>query len=199
MRAGTLRAGLPQDAPRVAIAAADQHADLRAGLFNRALAELGFLRFKPAGAAGHTASASDCTAGGNPVAIPRSSIARWARERRILRWLGMARRVALGVSGGIAVDAGMRTRVEGVWAAGDCVESVHRLSGQRVVVALGGPLQAIPDRFGNVITITRLVNKFGNIAKITAPHGRYVEFTYDTSDRITQATDNSVSLNAFRF
>jgi NADPH-dependent 2,4-dienoyl-CoA reductase/sulfur reductase-like enzyme len=45
--------------------------------------------------------------------------------------------IPLGVSGGIAVDAGMRTRVEGVWAAGDCVESVHRLSGQRVVVALG--------------------------------------------------------------
>src|SRR5687768_9758134 len=31
----------------------------------------------------------------------------------------------------------MRTSVEGVWAAGDCVESVHRLSGERVVVALG--------------------------------------------------------------
>jgi NADPH-dependent 2,4-dienoyl-CoA reductase/sulfur reductase-like enzyme len=45
--------------------------------------------------------------------------------------------IPLGVSGGIAVDTGMRTRIEGVWAAGDCVESVHRLSGQRVVVALG--------------------------------------------------------------
>jgi NADPH-dependent 2,4-dienoyl-CoA reductase/sulfur reductase-like enzyme len=31
----------------------------------------------------------------------------------------------------------MRTKVEGVWAAGDCVESVHRLSGVRKVVALG--------------------------------------------------------------
>jgi NADPH-dependent 2,4-dienoyl-CoA reductase/sulfur reductase-like enzyme len=31
----------------------------------------------------------------------------------------------------------MRTQVEGVWAAGDCVESRHRLSGQRMVVALG--------------------------------------------------------------
>jgi NADPH-dependent 2,4-dienoyl-CoA reductase/sulfur reductase-like enzyme len=45
--------------------------------------------------------------------------------------------IPLGTSGGIAVDARMRTEVEGVWAAGDCVESVHRLSGQRVVVALG--------------------------------------------------------------
>ena len=45
--------------------------------------------------------------------------------------------IPLGTSGGVAVDARMRTEVEGVWAAGDCVESVHRLSGQRVVVALG--------------------------------------------------------------
>jgi NADPH-dependent 2,4-dienoyl-CoA reductase/sulfur reductase-like enzyme len=45
--------------------------------------------------------------------------------------------IPLGPSGGIAVDVRMRTQVEGVWAAGDCVESVHRLSGQRVVVALG--------------------------------------------------------------
>jgi len=45
--------------------------------------------------------------------------------------------IPLGTSGGVAVDARMRTRIEGVWAAGDCVESRHRLSGQRVVVALG--------------------------------------------------------------
>ncbi|MGY1605617.1 MULTISPECIES: FAD-dependent oxidoreductase [unclassified Geodermatophilus] len=45
--------------------------------------------------------------------------------------------IPLGTSGGIAVDAQMRTQTPGVWAAGDCVESVHRLSGQRVVVALG--------------------------------------------------------------
>jgi NADPH-dependent 2,4-dienoyl-CoA reductase/sulfur reductase-like enzyme len=45
--------------------------------------------------------------------------------------------IPLGTSGGIAVDARMRTGVEGVWAAGDCAESRHLLSGQRVVVALG--------------------------------------------------------------
>jgi NADPH-dependent 2,4-dienoyl-CoA reductase/sulfur reductase-like enzyme len=31
----------------------------------------------------------------------------------------------------------MRTAVDGVWAVGDCVESEHRVSGQRTVVALG--------------------------------------------------------------
>jgi NADPH-dependent 2,4-dienoyl-CoA reductase/sulfur reductase-like enzyme len=45
--------------------------------------------------------------------------------------------IPLGPSGGIAVDHRMRTEAPGVWAAGDCVESIHRLSGQRVVVALG--------------------------------------------------------------
>jgi NADPH-dependent 2,4-dienoyl-CoA reductase/sulfur reductase-like enzyme len=45
--------------------------------------------------------------------------------------------IPLGPSGGIAVDHRMRTQLPRVWAAGDCVESVHRLSGQRVVVALG--------------------------------------------------------------
>jgi NADPH-dependent 2,4-dienoyl-CoA reductase/sulfur reductase-like enzyme len=45
--------------------------------------------------------------------------------------------IPIGTSGGIAVDARMRTHAPGVWAAGDCVESWHRLSGQRVVVALG--------------------------------------------------------------
>lgn len=45
--------------------------------------------------------------------------------------------IPLGTSGGIAVDARMRTQADCVWAAGDCVESIHRLSGQRVVVPLG--------------------------------------------------------------
>jgi NADPH-dependent 2,4-dienoyl-CoA reductase/sulfur reductase-like enzyme len=51
--------------------------------------------------------------------------------------LAKAAGVPLGTSGGIAVDQRMRTHVDGVWAAGDCVESVHRLSGARKVVALG--------------------------------------------------------------
>lgn len=45
--------------------------------------------------------------------------------------------IPLGTSGGVRVDRRQRTLVDGVWAAGDCCESVHRLSGERVVVALG--------------------------------------------------------------
>ncbi|MCW2680932.1 MAG: FAD-dependent pyridine nucleotide-disulfide oxidoreductase [Frankiales bacterium] len=51
--------------------------------------------------------------------------------------LAQAAGIPLGASGGIVVDNRMRTQVPGVWSAGDCVESWHRLSGQRMVVALG--------------------------------------------------------------
>lgn len=43
----------------------------------------------------------------------------------------------VGRSGGIVVDRRMRTASPGVWAAGDCVESRHRVSQQPVVIALG--------------------------------------------------------------
>jgi NADPH-dependent 2,4-dienoyl-CoA reductase/sulfur reductase-like enzyme len=44
----------------------------------------------------------------------------------------------LGPTGGIRTDLRMRvTSVPGVWAAGDCVESMHRLTGQPVYVPLG--------------------------------------------------------------
>jgi len=45
--------------------------------------------------------------------------------------------VRIGPSGGIATDARMVTSVEGVWAAGDCVESHHRVSNRPVTIALG--------------------------------------------------------------
>src|SRR6185503_13812483 len=50
------------------------------------------------------------------------------------------------------------------------------------------PLQAIRDRHGNQLTIARTG---GNITQITSPYGRWIKFTYDTSNRITQAKDNA--------
>lgn len=43
------------------------------------------------------------------------------------------------------------------------------------------------DRNGNSLTLSR---SNGNLTKITSPNGRYIEFTYDASNRITQAKDN---------
>ena len=51
--------------------------------------------------------------------------------------LAAAAGVELGPSGAIAVDRRMRTSHPAVWAAGDCAEKRHRVSGARVAVALG--------------------------------------------------------------
>jgi NADPH-dependent 2,4-dienoyl-CoA reductase/sulfur reductase-like enzyme len=45
--------------------------------------------------------------------------------------------IEIGATGGIATDAGMATSAEGIWAAGDCVECHHRVSGRPVTIALG--------------------------------------------------------------
>lgn len=53
-----------------------------------------------------------------------------------------------------------------------------------------GSLAAIRDRYGNQITVSRASGGTGNITQITSPHGRWVQFTYDTSNRITRIRDN---------
>jgi NADPH-dependent 2,4-dienoyl-CoA reductase/sulfur reductase-like enzyme len=83
--------------------------------------------------------------------------------------------IPLGTSGGVAVDASMRTRLPGVWAAGDCVESWHRLSGQRVVVALGTH-----------------ANKQGRVAGINIGGG-YATFPGVIGTAITKICDTEVA------
>lgn len=51
--------------------------------------------------------------------------------------LAEAAGIPLGRSGAIATDARMASEADGVWAAGDCAESFHRVSGRPVSVALG--------------------------------------------------------------
>ncbi|MCH8558131.1 MAG: FAD-dependent oxidoreductase [Balneolia bacterium] len=45
--------------------------------------------------------------------------------------------IKLGDSGAIAVNSKLETSAVGVWAAGDCAESFHRVSGEQVHIALG--------------------------------------------------------------
>jgi NADPH-dependent 2,4-dienoyl-CoA reductase/sulfur reductase-like enzyme len=45
--------------------------------------------------------------------------------------------IPVGVSGGIVTDRRQRTPTDGVWAAGDCAETFHRVSKQPVSLALG--------------------------------------------------------------
>jgi RHS repeat-associated protein len=57
------------------------------------------------------------------------------------------------------------------------------------------PLQAIRDRHGNQITITRAGAgddaQLGNITQITSPNGKWIRLSYDSSSRITRAEDNA--------
>ena len=51
--------------------------------------------------------------------------------------LARAAGIGVGEAGGIIVDDHLRTGTPHVWAAGDCVESYHRITGKSVVIALG--------------------------------------------------------------
>ena len=51
--------------------------------------------------------------------------------------LARAAGIEIGATGGIATDPRMATSAEGVWAAGDCVQCHHRVSGREVTIALG--------------------------------------------------------------
>ncbi len=61
-----------------------------------------------------------------------------------------------------------------------------------LTLTFGGfaPLVAISDRHGNKLTIKRSGGQTGNITEIISPHGRWVKFTYDGSNRITKVVDN---------
>ncbi|WP_294822052.1 FAD-dependent oxidoreductase [uncultured Flavobacterium sp.] len=45
--------------------------------------------------------------------------------------------IELGIKGAIKVNAHMRTNVPGVWAAGDCTETLHLVSRHHVYIAMG--------------------------------------------------------------
>ena len=51
--------------------------------------------------------------------------------------LARAAGIVIGPTGGIATDDHQRTSVDGVFAAGDCVETRHRVTGAPVAIALG--------------------------------------------------------------
>lgn len=51
--------------------------------------------------------------------------------------LAVAAGIELGASGAIAVDRHMRTNLDGVWAAGDCVHTHHRLLDEPGYMPLG--------------------------------------------------------------
>jgi NADPH-dependent 2,4-dienoyl-CoA reductase/sulfur reductase-like enzyme len=71
--------------------------------------------------------------------------------------LAEAAAIPLGAKNGIVVDERMHTEVPGIWAAGDCVQSQHLVSGKPFYVALG-----------------TVANKQGRVAGINIGGGRAV-------------------------
>jgi YD repeat-containing protein len=73
--------------------------------------------------------------------------------------------------------------------------NLTRKDGMVYVFGENAPLQSFRDRFGNTVTLTWSTTTsfgqgIGNIVKVTSPNGRWIAFTYDGSNRITQAKDN---------
>lgn len=64
-------------------------------------------------------------------------------------------------------------------------------NGVTLVFGVFDPLNAIKDRYGNQITISRSNGTSGNITQIMSPSGRWLQFTYGTGNRISQIKDNS--------
>jgi RHS repeat-associated protein len=63
-------------------------------------------------------------------------------------------------------------------------------NGTVYVFGENAPLQAIRNRFGNQLTLTRESGQSGNITQITSPHGSWVKLTYNSASCVTEITDN---------
>ena len=58
-------------------------------------------------------------------------------------------------------------------------------------------VSTIVDRWGNSTTLTRGLNF--NLTRITSPNGRHLNFIYDTSNRVTSASDDSGRTVAYTY
>ena len=83
--------------------------------------------------------------------------------------------IALGSRGAIQVDQRQRTSADGVWAAGDCADTYHRVSNRRIHVALG-----------------TVANKSGRVAGINIAGG-YATFPGVVGTAITRLCETEIA------
>jgi len=76
------------------------------------------------------------------------------------------------------------------WNIADGGWNLRLNDGTVYVFGDNAPLQKIRDRFGNTLKIEHSNGTIGNVTRVLSPHNRWIAFTYDGSNRITQATDN---------
>jgi NADPH-dependent 2,4-dienoyl-CoA reductase/sulfur reductase-like enzyme len=98
--------------------------------------------------------------------------------------------IALGPTGAIAVDARMETNVEGVFAAGDCAESLHRLTGLPVWVPLGD----IANLHGRVAG----ENAAGGDARFPGVLGTSIVKTFDLNVGLTGLSESAARQAGFK-
>lgn len=97
--------------------------------------------------------------------------------------------IALGLTGAIAVDPRMETSVKGVFAAGDCAESYHRLTGAPV----WGPLGDIANLQGRVAG----ENAAGGDVGFPGVLGTAIFKTFDLNVGITGLTESDARKAGF--
>lgn len=94
--------------------------------------------------------------------------------------LAVAAGIPIGPTGAISVDETQRTTVEGVWAAGDCAEAAHRLTGRPTNFHLG-----------------TIANKTGRVAGMNLG-GDHTTFPGTLGAAITRVCDIEVASVGFR-
>jgi YD repeat-containing protein len=77
------------------------------------------------------------------------------------------------------------------WSQADSGWDLTLTNGTTYVFGENAPLEAIRNKQGQQLTITRSEGQRGNITQITSPHGRWVTFAYNSSNDITEIKDNS--------
>ncbi|MGY6278362.1 FAD-dependent oxidoreductase [Methylomonas sp. MgM2] len=97
--------------------------------------------------------------------------------------------IAVGATGAIAVDARMQTSVPGIYAAGDCVESRHRITGQ----AVWQPLGDIANLQGRVAG----ENAAGGDARFPGVFGTAIFKTFDLNVGLTGLTETAARAAGF--
>jgi NADPH-dependent 2,4-dienoyl-CoA reductase/sulfur reductase-like enzyme/rhodanese-related sulfurtransferase len=97
--------------------------------------------------------------------------------------LSLAKRAGLeiGRSGGVLVDDRLQTTDPDIFAAGDMVEAVHRISGQRARVPLAGPA----NRQGRIAA----TNALGGDLRYSGPLGTSVVKIFDATAAMTGLTE----------
>ena len=84
--------------------------------------------------------------------------------------------------------------------------TLTRRDGMRFIFGDLAPLEAIEDRNGNRITLVRQnaadeggVGALGPVVQIRAPHGHWIDLSYDGDNRIIRATDNAGQTVKYRY